>query len=118
GNASSGSCAEASMLGHCSGSHWLSAPAAAPAPPAPRSRAAEQRDELAAFHSITSSARASSVGGPVRPSVLAVFRLITRLEWLRERDKTQQEGSNGGALKKSTRTIFHEDTFFPHPPPG
>src|SRR5262249_32883127 len=29
----------------------------------PRSRAAEERDELAALHSITSSARASSVGG-------------------------------------------------------
>src|SRR5262249_42499869 len=31
----------------------------------PRRRAAEQRDELAALHSITSSARASSVGGTV-----------------------------------------------------
>jgi hypothetical protein len=30
--------------------------------------AAEQRDELAPYHSITSSARASSVGGTVRPS--------------------------------------------------
>ena len=35
-------------------------------------RAAEQRDELAPFHSITSSARASSDGGTVRPSTLAV----------------------------------------------
>ena len=44
-----------------------------------RRRAAEQRDELAApFHSITSSARASSDGGTVRPSALAVFRLMTR----------------------------------------
>src|SRR5215472_554073 len=43
----------------------------------PRRRAAHQRDELAAFHSITSSARASSVGGMSRPSVLAVLRLIT-----------------------------------------
>src|SRR5262245_49517628 len=38
-------------------------------------------DELAALHlrdhSITSSARASSVGGTSRPSALAVFRLIT-----------------------------------------
>src|SRR5258707_11971820 len=40
-------------------------------------RAAEQRDELAAVHSITSSARASSVSGTVRPSALAVLRLIT-----------------------------------------
>src|SRR5262249_25387364 len=40
-------------------------------------RAAEQRDELAtAAHSITSSARASSVGGTSRPSALAVLRLI------------------------------------------
>jgi hypothetical protein len=43
----------------------------------PRSRAAEQRDELAAVHSITSSAVASSVGGTVRPSARAVLRLIT-----------------------------------------
>src|SRR5262249_25474720 len=35
--------------------------------------AAEQRDELAPFHSITSSARASSVGGISRPSALADF---------------------------------------------
>jgi hypothetical protein len=41
------------------------------------SRAAEQRDELAAFHSITSSAIASTPGGIVRPSVLAVLRFIT-----------------------------------------
>ena len=44
----------------------------------PRRRTAEQRNELAAFHhSITSSARASTVGGISRPSVLAVLRLIT-----------------------------------------
>src|SRR5262249_32144665 len=41
-------------------------------------RATEQRDELAPpYHSMTSSARASSVGGTSRPSTLAVFRLIT-----------------------------------------
>jgi hypothetical protein len=44
------------------------------------SRAAEKRDELAASylcsHSITSSARASSVGGISRPSALAVLRLM------------------------------------------
>src|SRR5262249_26231007 len=44
--------------------------------PRPR-RTAEQRYELAAFHSITSSARASSAGGTSRPSVLAVLRLMT-----------------------------------------
>src|SRR3954451_7517707 len=41
-----------------------------------RRRAAEQRDEIAAFHSMTSSARESSDGGTVRPSALAVVRLI------------------------------------------
>src|SRR5262245_43638864 len=40
-------------------------------------RAAEQRDELAASHSITSSARASRLSGTVRPSAFAVLRLIT-----------------------------------------
>src|SRR5215472_5971859 len=44
----------------------------------PHRCAAEQRDELAPPHSITSSARASSDGGIVRPSALAVIRLITR----------------------------------------
>src|SRR5262249_47516788 len=43
-----------------------------------RRRAAEQRDEVAALHSITSSARASSVAGTVTPSASAVLRLITR----------------------------------------
>src|SRR5262249_7507703 len=41
-------------------------------------RAAEQRDECAALHSITSSARARSVGGTVRPSAFAVLRLSTK----------------------------------------
>src|SRR5262249_35675791 len=44
----------------------------------PRRGAAEERDEFARpNHSITSSARASSVGGMVMPSALAVCRLIT-----------------------------------------
>ena len=42
-----------------------------------RRRAAEQRDELAPLHSITSSAMASSEGGIVRPSVRAVWALMT-----------------------------------------
>src|SRR5262249_39715319 len=42
-----------------------------------RRRAAEERYELATDHSITSSARASSIGGTSRPSALAVLRLIT-----------------------------------------
>src|SRR5262249_24788753 len=40
----------------------------------PRRRAAEQRNELAPPHSITSSARASNVAGISRPSALAVLR--------------------------------------------
>src|SRR5262249_11601407 len=39
-------------------------------------RAAEERDELAPLHSITSSASASIVGGISRPSAFAVFRLM------------------------------------------
>src|SRR5262245_25565280 len=42
-----------------------------------RRRPAEQRDELAAFHSITSSARISTDAGSSIPSRLAVFRLTT-----------------------------------------
>src|SRR5262245_44169685 len=39
-------------------------------------RAADKRDELAAFHSTTSLASASSAAGISRPSALAVFRLM------------------------------------------
>jgi hypothetical protein len=46
-------------------------------PQRPCDRATEQSDELTPPHSITSSARASSVGGTSRPSVLAVCKLIT-----------------------------------------
>src|SRR2546430_1718070 len=41
-----------------------------------RRRAAEQRDECTAPHSITSSARASRLSGTSSPSALAVLRLI------------------------------------------
>src|SRR5262249_21639889 len=41
----------------------------------PRDRAAEKRDERATLHSITLSARASSVAGTSMPSALAVLRL-------------------------------------------
>src|SRR5262249_36728558 len=40
-------------------------------------RAAEQADELAALHSITSSTRPIIGSGTVRPSALAVFMLMT-----------------------------------------
>src|SRR5215475_14686231 len=39
-------------------------------------RAADERDELAPPHSITSSVRASSVGGTFRPRTFAVLRLM------------------------------------------
>src|SRR5262249_25489172 len=46
--------------------------------PRPRRRPAEQRDEVAPpDHSMTSSAMARTPGGIVRPSVLAVLRLMT-----------------------------------------
>jgi putative tryptophan/tyrosine transport system substrate-binding protein len=41
-------------------------------------RAADERDEVAAFHSITSSARASSVGGRSSASAFAVLRFTTK----------------------------------------
>src|ERR1700730_15688174 len=44
----------------------------------PRNRGADMRDELAPLHSITSSARESSIGGTSRPSAFAVLRLIVR----------------------------------------
>ena len=43
----------------------------------PYNRTAKKRDELPPSHSIISSARASNIGGMVRPSALAVLRLIT-----------------------------------------
>jgi len=48
-----------------------------PRPKRPGRRAAEKRDELAASHSITSSASESRLSGIVTPSALAVLRLIT-----------------------------------------
>src|SRR5512132_2228071 len=43
----------------------------------PRRHTAEQRDESAAFHSITSSARSRIAVGNTIPSLLAVLRLMT-----------------------------------------
>src|SRR5262249_24103246 len=45
-------------------------------------RAPEQRDEIAASHSITSSARASSMGGISRSIAFAVARLNTRSNFM------------------------------------
>src|SRR5205807_4784094 len=65
----------AELRDHCDAPHragLLRAPSKRP-----RRRAAEQSDEFAAFdHSITSSARVSTVAGTSRPSALAVLRLI------------------------------------------
>ena len=41
-------------------------------------RAADQRDESAPFHSITSSARAVTATGKVIPNAVALFRLIAK----------------------------------------
>src|SRR5262249_52861960 len=43
----------------------------------PRCRAADERDEVAPLHSIPSSAVICMISGTVRPSALAVLRLIT-----------------------------------------
>src|SRR5262249_38178253 len=43
----------------------------------PRRRAAEERDEVAPRHSITSLALASKVAGTVMPSILAICALMT-----------------------------------------
>src|SRR5262249_29249319 len=43
----------------------------------PHCRPAHERDERAAVHSITSSARASSIAGRSSPAALALLRLIT-----------------------------------------
>src|SRR3974390_3251737 len=62
---------ERNHWGRCRGQ--LRAPRKRP----PRRCPANHSDELASPHSITSSARASNDGGTVRPSALAVFRLMT-----------------------------------------
>src|SRR5262249_39286947 len=78
--------------------HWLPLRARRERPG--RSRAAEQRDERAARHSITSSARASSVGGTSKRSALAVLRLITNsnlVGWL--------TGRSAGLAPLRTRAV-------------
>src|SRR5262249_11663198 len=67
----------------------------------PRSRrAAEQRDELAALHSITSSASASSLSGTVRSSMRAVCALITSSNF-----DAGATGRSGGFVPLRTRPI-------------
>src|SRR5262245_8250575 len=63
---------------HTNPSHTLALLPARRNRPRNRRRAAEQRDELAPPHSITSSARASKVAGTLMPSAFAVIRLTMR----------------------------------------
>ena len=66
-------------------------------------RASKQRDELApGAHSITSSARASSVGRISRPRVFAVVRLIDHLKLGREFDR---QISRLGALQYAINVV-------------
>jgi hypothetical protein len=53
----------------------------------PGCHAAEERDERAAPHSITSSARASSVGGTSRPSAVGSRKINDLAEFCRLRDR-------------------------------
>jgi hypothetical protein len=65
-----------------------------------RCRTAEQPDELAPLHSITPSARASSVGGNSRPSALAVLRLMHR-----ENCVASSTGRSAGRAPLRTRSV-------------
>src|SRR5215472_9577783 len=67
----------------------------------PGGRAAEQRDELAAPHSITSSARASSIGGTVRPISLAVCKLTTNSNFV-----ALKTGRSVGFSLLRTRAVY------------
>src|SRR5262249_34595879 len=67
----------------------------------PSSRAADQRDELAALHSITSSASESKLSEIVTPSAFAVFKLITN--WNLTVSIT---GRSAGLTPLSTRPVY------------
>jgi hypothetical protein len=68
----------------------------------------EQRDELAPFHSIISSVVASSVGGTVRPSALAVIRFTTRSNLV-----GRSTGTSAGLLPRRTLST---SSAAPHAP--
>src|SRR5262249_60059809 len=78
-------------------------------------RAAEQHDELAPFHSITSSARAIRVGGRLMPSACAVLRLTRNSKCV-----GNWSGMSAGRVPRKTRTtksavVFPLAPFFwPH----
>ena len=84
-------------------------------------RAAEQRDERAPFHSITSSAVASSVGGTVRPSILAVLRVDDQLELGRLHDR-QVRGlgalEDAAAIDADLTTRIRQARSVAHQPAG
>src|SRR5262249_23294638 len=63
----------------------------------PRDRAAEQRDEVAALHSITSSARSRMDVGNAIPKLFAVLRLITSANFV-----GNSAGSSAGLAPRST----------------
>src|SRR5262249_4768917 len=63
-------------------------------------RATEQGDERAPFHSITSSARARSCGGTVRPSIVAVWTLMTSSNLV-----DCKTGTSAGFAPLSTRPV-------------
>jgi hypothetical protein len=73
-----------------------------------RSRAAEQRDELASLHSITSSVMASSLSGIWRPSAFAVLRLITS-SYFTLIDPTQQTTSSLDHRVVKPRSLSQRD---------
>jgi len=81
----------------------VSEPMLARAAERPRSRTAEQRDELAASHSITSSARASSVGGTSRPSAFAVLRLMTSRKRYQYRKEPPCAGGSRSRIRRFRR---------------
>ena len=66
-----------SLVTRCGGNRSPALPAAARAPRAATPLRRRERDELSPLHSITSSARASSVGGISTPNAFAVARLMT-----------------------------------------
>src|SRR5262249_52774062 len=82
-------------------------------PERPRCRAARQRDELAPFHSSTSSARASSVGGTSRPSAFATIRYDspqTRRDFTQEREALTRkierlERQAGGVASRARKAV-------------
>src|SRR4029077_414172 len=66
-----------------------------------RRRAADERDELAALHSITSSARASTLSEILTPSASAVLRLITSSDLV-----SCSTGRSAGSAPLSTSPVY------------